>query len=148
MGAMDRLGLWGAGTSFSDQKTFQQQLGAGGPGAMELVAMDMKARGLFLARTLSYAGAEFETSYLETTGSYKTMYNDVARIWQKARELLVALIKDGNAEAGVMKQYWGSHLSFFRQLALGAKVDGLVAKVKEALNSGYCVVIGMQTTGE
>ncbi|KAA3452504.1 protein strawberry notch-like [Gossypium australe] len=32
----------------------------GGVGALELVAMDMKARGMYVCRTLSYKGAEFE----------------------------------------------------------------------------------------
>ncbi|RVW93809.1 Protein FORGETTER 1 [Vitis vinifera] len=36
-------------------------LDKGGVGALELVAMDMKARGMYVCRTLSYKGAEFET---------------------------------------------------------------------------------------
>ncbi|KAL5978725.1 udp-glycosyltransferase [Asimina triloba] len=35
-------------------------LDTGGVGALELVAMDMKARGMYVCRTLSYKGAEFE----------------------------------------------------------------------------------------
>jgi hypothetical protein len=35
-------------------------LDKGGTGALELVAMDMKARGMYVCRTLSYKGAEFE----------------------------------------------------------------------------------------
>eukprot|EP01018_Ginkgo_biloba_P030723 Gb_10956 [translate_table: standard] len=31
-----------------------------GVGALELVAMDMKARGMYVCRTLSYKGAEFD----------------------------------------------------------------------------------------
>jgi hypothetical protein len=44
MGYMVRLGLWGAGTSFSDFNKFLGALDKGGTGALELVAMDMKAR--------------------------------------------------------------------------------------------------------
>jgi hypothetical protein len=60
MGYMVRLGLWGAGTSFSDFNKFLGALDKGGTGALELVAMDMKARGMYVCRTLSYKGAEFE----------------------------------------------------------------------------------------
>ncbi|RRT52446.1 hypothetical protein BHE74_00010431 [Ensete ventricosum] len=35
-------------------------LDKGGVGALELVAMDMKARGMYVCRTLSYKGTEFE----------------------------------------------------------------------------------------
>ena len=148
MASMDRLGLWGKGTAFADHKTFEKSLQANGVAAMELVAMDMKARGLFLSRTLSYAGAEFTTSLLPAPGEYKIMYNSAVTIWYNARELLNRMIEEGEAEKSVMKLYWAFHLEFFKQLALGAKVDGLVQKVKDARKSDYCVVIGMQTTGE
>ncbi|PPS18085.1 hypothetical protein GOBAR_AA02486 [Gossypium barbadense] len=39
---------------------FTVALDKGGVGALELVAMDMKARGMYVCRTLSYKGAEFE----------------------------------------------------------------------------------------
>ena len=59
LGYMSRLGLWGRGTSFVDNKDFSRSVGSKGVGAMELVAMDLKARGLFLARSLSYVLASF-----------------------------------------------------------------------------------------
>ena len=52
---MDRLGLWGhdAFPSFAD---FLEVIGSRGVGALEMVAMDMKARGMYVCRTLSFAG--------------------------------------------------------------------------------------------
>ncbi|XAR67236.1 hypothetical protein NMG60_11001915 [Bertholletia excelsa] len=60
MGYMTRLGLWGSGTCFSNFREFLGVLDKGGVGALELVAMDMKARGMYVCRTLSYKGVEFE----------------------------------------------------------------------------------------
>ncbi|KAL4201430.1 hypothetical protein AMTRI_Chr02g216010 [Amborella trichopoda] len=60
MGYMVRLGLWGAGTSFPHFQAFLGALEKRGIGALELVAMDMKARGMYVCRTLSFQGAEFE----------------------------------------------------------------------------------------
>ncbi|CAK9179676.1 unnamed protein product [Ilex paraguariensis] len=60
MGYMVRLGLWGAGTCFLNFRDFLGALEKGGVGALELVAMDMKARGMYVCRTLSYEGVEFE----------------------------------------------------------------------------------------
>ncbi|KAJ6312054.1 hypothetical protein OIU77_013744 [Salix suchowensis] len=60
LGYMVRLGLWGDGTCFDVFQKFLGALEKGGVGALELVAMDMKARGMYVCRTLSYKGAEFE----------------------------------------------------------------------------------------
>jgi hypothetical protein len=46
MAYMERLGLWGVGTSFHDFNTFKKAITDGGVGAMELVALDMKRRGM------------------------------------------------------------------------------------------------------
>ena len=55
---MDRLGLWGEGTpAFPQFSQFLEAVGGRGVGALELVAMDMKARGMYVCRTLSFAGA-------------------------------------------------------------------------------------------
>ncbi len=54
---MERLGLWGEGTpSFASFPDFLEAVGGRGVGALELVAMDMKARGMFVCRTLSFKG--------------------------------------------------------------------------------------------
>lgn len=57
LGYMERLGLWGEGTpSFATFPDFLEAVGGRGVGALELVAMDMKARGMFVCRTLSFKG--------------------------------------------------------------------------------------------
>ena len=60
---MERLGLWGEGTpSFAAFQDFLDAVGGRGVGALELVAMDMKARGMFVCRTLSFQGAPAPTA--------------------------------------------------------------------------------------
>ena len=46
--------------TFSAVKHFVGEIKRGGVGAMELVAMHMKAQGQYLARNLSFQGATFE----------------------------------------------------------------------------------------
>lgn len=54
---MERLGLWGVGnSSFASFGEFLQAIGNKGVAALELVAMDMKARGMYVCRTLSFEG--------------------------------------------------------------------------------------------
>ena len=57
-----RLGLWGsANPLYPTFESFQGTLAKRGIGAMEMLALEMKQKGLFLARTLSWDGAEFHT---------------------------------------------------------------------------------------
>ena len=56
-----RLGLWAAGeTPFETRTDFVSAMEAGGVAAMEVVARDLKALGLYQARALSYDGVQVE----------------------------------------------------------------------------------------
>lgn len=147
MGYMVRLGLWGPGTSFSDFKEFLGALDKGGVGALELVAMDMKARGMFLCRTLSYKGAEFDVVEAPLDAKMMEMYKKAAEFWAELRvELMSAEEKPSSSQ--LWRLYWASHQRFFRHLCMSAKVPTVVALSKQALRENKCVVIGLQSTGE
>ena len=56
-----RLGLWGGdATAFNDRPDFVGAMERGGVAAMEIVARDLKALGLYQARALSYHGVEVD----------------------------------------------------------------------------------------
>ena len=56
-----RLGLWGgADFPFANRADFVAAVEAGGVAAMEVLARDLKALGLYIARSLSYEGIEVE----------------------------------------------------------------------------------------
>jgi hypothetical protein len=76
MAYMDRLGLWGPSTAFRTHKDFIGSLKS--TGAMEMVAMDMKGRGMFLSRTLSYRGASFDIAEEEPTPHFLALYDAVS----------------------------------------------------------------------
>ncbi|XP_028064644.1 protein FORGETTER 1-like isoform X3 [Camellia sinensis] len=150
MGYMVRLGLWGAGTCFLDFRHFLGAIGKGGVGALELVAMDMKARGMYVCRTLSYKGAEFETVEVPLDAKMMDMYNKAAEFWAELRvELLSAseflIDKKPNP---LWRLYWASHQRFFKHMCMSAKVSAIVRLAKQALMENKCVVIGIQSTGE
>src|SRR3546814_3472663 len=57
----ERLGLWGGEDfPFANRGEFVQAVEAGGVAAMEVMSRDMKALGLYTARSLSYEGVEVE----------------------------------------------------------------------------------------
>ncbi|XP_074301676.1 protein FORGETTER 1-like isoform X1 [Silene latifolia] len=152
LGYMVRLGLWGDGTSFLNFRDFLGALEKGGVGALELVAMDMKARGMFVCRTLSYNGAEFEVVEAPLDVKMTEMYKKAAEFWAELRvELLSAstfLPDEKPASSQLWRLYWASHQRFFRHLCMSAKVPKLVELAKQALMDCKCVVIGLQSTGE
>jgi hypothetical protein len=54
LGYMERLGLWGPGTAFGHKEAFVGALKSRGMAAMEMTAMELKQRGCYVARMLSY----------------------------------------------------------------------------------------------
>lgn len=152
MGYMARLGLWGPGTCFSTFREFLGALEKGGVGALELVAMDMKARGMYVCRTLSYKGAEFEVVEAPLEPVMMDMYKKAAEFWTELRmELLSASAFHTNEKptsSQLWRLYWASHQRFFRHMCMSAKVPAAVRLAKQALMENKCVVIGLQSTGE
>ncbi|KAK7243900.1 hypothetical protein RIF29_38713 [Crotalaria pallida] len=151
MGYMVRLGLWGVGTYFKNFSEFLGALERGGVGALELVAMDMKARGMYLCRTLSYSGAEFTVIEAPLEDTMMVMYEKAAEFWvalyaklQSAIDFLPVKPKSRQLWA----LYWASHQRFFRHMCMSAKVPATVRLVKQALEEDKCAVIGLQSTGE
>ena len=51
-----------------------------GVGAMELVAMDMKLRGMYIARQLSFKGVSFKIQEIPIEKEYVKMYNDAVSL--------------------------------------------------------------------
>ncbi|OVA03143.1 zinc finger protein [Macleaya cordata] len=152
MGYMVRLGLWGSGTCFLDFRDFLGALDKGGVGALELVAMDMKARGMYVCRTLSYKGSEFEVIEAPLEVEMMDLYKKAAEFWAELRvELLSAsafLSDEKPNSSQLWRLYWASHQRFFRHICMSAKVPTAVKLTKQALLENKCVVIGLQSTGE
>ncbi|MBN9990745.1 strawberry notch family protein, partial [Listeria monocytogenes] len=76
-----RLGLWGPETAFADREQFISSIRQGGIAAMELVARDLKATGLYMARALSFAGVEYDILQHELTPAQIEIYDTYADAW-------------------------------------------------------------------
>ena len=76
-----RLGLWGPYTAFANREEFITSIRDGGIAAMELVARDLKATGLYMARALSFAGVEYEVLRHDLTDEQIAVYDEYARAW-------------------------------------------------------------------
>lgn len=152
MGYMTRLGIWGKGTPFEDFPSFVQTVEKRGVGAMELVAIDLKMRGMYMARQLSFKGVTFRIEHVPLSREFIRIYNCCCRLWVSAKVKFEKALELMGAEPAVGKavwtQFWASHQRFFKYLCIASKVKFAVAYVKEALRANKSVVIGLQSTGE
>lgn len=76
-----RLGLWGPGTAFQNRDAFLAAMEEGGIAAMEIVARDTKAMGLYTARALSFAGVEYDPLEHKLTSAQIEIYDAYADAW-------------------------------------------------------------------
>ncbi|XP_036442550.1 protein strawberry notch homolog 2 isoform X3 [Colossoma macropomum] len=147
---MSRLGIWGEGTPFRAFEDFLHAIEKRGVGAMEIVAMDMKVSGMYIARQLSFSGVSFRIEEIGLDDDFKLVYNKAAKLWAEA----LAVFTQAADLLGMMSrkslwgQFWSSHQRFFKYLCIAAKVRRLVELAKKELEAGKCVVIGLQSTGE
>lgn len=152
MAYMTRLGMWGEGTPFSEFTDFISAVEKRGVGAMEIVAMDMKLRGMYIARQLSFHGVSFKVEEVSLSKDFVKVYDASVKLWvdamrkfQEAAELIDA---ENRMKKTMWGQFWSSHQRFFKYLCIAAKVNHAVVTAREAVKCGKCVVIGLQSTGE
>uniref|UniRef100_A0A673CEL9 Protein strawberry notch homolog 1 n=1 Tax=Sphaeramia orbicularis TaxID=375764 RepID=A0A673CEL9_9TELE len=143
MAYMNRLGIWGHKTPFKEFGNFIQAVERRGVGAMEIVAMDMKLRGMYIARQLSFTGVTFKIEEVPLTQQYINMYNKSVRL--QAANLMDA---EQRMKKSMWGQFWSAHQRFFKYLCIASKVRRVVQLAREDVQNGKCVVIGLQSTGE
>ncbi|CAL9682352.1 unnamed protein product [Knipowitschia caucasica] len=152
MAYMNRLGIWGHKTPFKEFGNFIQAVERRGVGAMEIVAMDMKLRGMYIARQLSFTGVTFKIEEVPLSQKYIKMYNKSVKLWVSAREKFQQAANLMDAEQRMKKsmwgQFWSAHQRFFKYLCIASKVHRVVQLAREEVQNGKCVVIGLQSTGE
>ena len=155
-----RLGLWAAGeTPFETRVEFVTAMEAGGVAAMEVVARDLKALGLYQARALSYDGVEVEILEHPLTQEQRRIYDAYAGafkvIHRNIEEALKATgIVDGedtlnrNAKSAAMSAFEGAKQRFFGHLLTAMKCPSLIRAIEADLASGRSAVVQLVSTGE
>jgi hypothetical protein len=89
-----RLGLWGGADFPFDKRTdFVAAIEAGGVAAMEVLARDLKALGLYAARSLSYDGVEYELLEHQLTPDQVRIYDAYAGAFQVIHNNLDAALR-------------------------------------------------------
>lgn len=151
LGYMTRLGIWGQGTAYGTFSEFCGAIEKRGVGAMELVAVDLKMRGSYIARQLSFKTTSFEIRIANLDTQFTQLYDECADMWAHALRSFseaACYINDRKQLRTIWASFWAAHQKFFKYLCIGAKVPLVVQIVEQALLDKKCVVIGLQSTGE
>ena len=119
---------------------------------MEIVAMEMKHRGMYIARQLSFKDVTFRVEEVPLSPKFVKTYDDSVKLWVQLLQSFTEAAELVNADPKMRKtmwaQFWSAHQRFFKYLCIAAKVKHAVKVASEAVKFGKCVVIGLQSTGE
>ena len=156
-----RLGLWGPETAFADRSAFVAAIRDGGIAAMELVARDLKALGLYTARALSFAGVEYDVLEHELTAEQIAIYDAYADAWAIIHANLTAALEatrvvdsatgatlNANARSAALSRFEGCKQRFFGQLLLSMKLPSLMPAIEADIAAGHAVVVQLVSTAE
>ena len=149
-----RLGLWGEGTAFPNEKEFISQIKGGGISAMEMLAQDLKMEGVYLSRNISYEDVTYDKLTHKLTKEQKKMYNTVAKAWQIVFQNLNEALKethqssDGTARGQVYGKFWSSNQRFFNQILVSMQTPSVIKDIEKQLAKGKSCIIQLTSTNE
>ncbi len=156
-----RLGLWGTGDfPFPTRSDFVAAVEGGGIAAMEVLARDLKALGLYAARSLSYHGVEVELVEHALTPEQVAIYDSYAAAFQVIHQNLAKALEATNitgqggqalnrhAKAAARSAFESNKQRFFGHLLTAMKVPTLIAAIERDLADGCAPVIQLVSTGE
>ena len=159
-----RLGLWGGAdsggeTPFEQRTDFVTAMEAGGVAAMEVVARDLKALGLYQARALSYDGVEVEPLEHPLTPEQRRIYDAYAGAFKVIHRNIEDALKatgimegdatlNKNAKSAALSAFEGAKQRFFGHLLTAMKCPSLIRSVEADLEAGHACVIQLVSTGE
>lgn len=155
-----RLGLWGgADFPFATRAEFVEAIEEGGVAAMEVLARDLKALGLYMARSLSYEGVEYELVEHQLTPEQVRIYDAYAGAFSVIHNNLDAAMRaanitgetgtlNGQAKSAARSAFESAKQRFFGHLLTSMKTPSLIRSIDRDLDAGHAAVIQIVSTGE
>ncbi|WP_373852273.1 strawberry notch-like NTP hydrolase domain-containing protein [Bradyrhizobium sp.] len=155
-----RLGLWGGDDfPFATRAEFVEAIEQGGVAAMEVLARDLKALGLYAARSLSYEGVEYELLEHQLTPEQVRIYDAYAGAFSIIHNNLDAAMRAANitgetgtlnaqAKSAARSAFESAKQRFFGHLLTSMKTPSLIRSIERDLNAGHAAVVQIVSTGE
>ena len=131
----------------------------GGVAALEVLARDLKALGLYAARSLSYEGVEYELLEHRLTPEQTRIYDAYAGAFQIIHNNLNAALEAANvtgesgtlnrqAKSAARSSFESAKQRFFNHLITAMKTRSLIAAIERDLTAGSAAVVQIVSTGE
>ena len=155
-----RLGLWGGEDfPFATRAEFVEAIEAGGVAAMEVLARDLKALGLYAARSLSYQGVRYEMVEHALSDAQIAIYDSYAEAFRVIHNNLDAAMQAANitgqsgtlnrqAKSAARSAFESSKQRFFSHLITSMKTPTLIANLERDIEDGHACIIQIVSTGE
>ena len=159
-----RLGLWGGDDfPFATRAEFVEAIEAGGVAAMEVVARDLKSLGLYAARSLSFAGIEYELLEHKLTPEQRRIYDAYAGAFEVIHNNLSAALDAANitgtseegsrtlnsqAKSAARSAFESTKQRFFGHLLTSMMTPTLIKSIDRDLADGHAAVVQVVSTGE
>ncbi|MDE2439462.1 MAG: strawberry notch family protein, partial [Betaproteobacteria bacterium] len=156
-----RLGLWGEDTAFANREQFINEISSGGIAALELIARELKGLGLYCARSLSYAGVEYDILEQQLTPEQIANFNTYADAWAIIHQNLKIALEasniidnstgqtlNGQALGSARSRFESTKQRFFAALLLSMKLPALIPAIQAALDDDMSCVVQLVTTAE
>jgi predicted RNA methylase len=155
-----RLGLWGGEDfPFASRAEFVEAIEAGGVAAMEVLARDLKALGLYAARSLSYEGVEYDllehrlseeqiAIYDAYAGAFGIIHNNLDAALEAANVTGESGTLNAQAKSAARSAFESAKQRFFNHLITAMKTPSLIASIDRDLAMGHAAVIQIVSTGE
>ncbi len=157
---MERLGMWGKDTQFADVHDFINNIASGGVAAMEVVAQELKARGLYMARSIAYndgtedGTVQYDRLEHELDGRQKIIYDEIAKAWQMVLTDIwksmgdTGAVRNSNARAFVSGQFWSANQRFFNTLITSMQIPSVIRSIESDMKEGRSAVLQITQTGQ
>ncbi len=159
-----RLGLWGGEDfPFATRAEFVEAIEDGGVAAMEVLARDLRALGLYTARSLSYDGVEYELIEHALTDEQRRIYDAYASAFAVIHNHLDAAMQAANitgspdsggatlnrqAKSAARSAFESAKQRFFGHLLTSMKTPTLIRSIERDLDDGHAAVVQIVSTGE
>lgn len=156
-----RLGLWGGDDfPFATRGEFVTAIENGGVAAMEVLARDLKALGLYAARSLSFDGVEYAMLEHRLTSEQVRIYDSFASAFEVIHNNLDAALEaagvtsaahgtlNRQAKAAAKSTYQGMVQRFFNHLITSMQTPAVIASIERDLDAGHAAVVQIVSTGE
>jgi len=155
-----RLGLWGGEDfPFASRAEFVEAIEAGGVAAMEVLARDLRALGLYTARSLSFAGVEYELLehaltpeqtriYDAYAGAFAIIHNNLDAAMQAANITGSSGTLNRQAKSAARSAFESAKQRFFSHLLTSMKTPTLIRSIAADLDAGHSAVVQIVSTGE